>query len=292
MENNENRVEIIGVRFKECGKTYYFDPREIKVQKGASVIVETARGLECGIVEIPNSTVSESQVVPPLKKVIRVATEADLKKLSENKEKEKEAFLICQEKIAKFNLDMNLTSVEYTFDASKVLFYFTADGRVDFRELVKELASVFHTRIELRQIGVRDEAKMIGGIGICGKSFCCNTFLPDFQPVSIKMAKDQGLSLNPGKISGACGRLMCCLKYEQDVYEELIKLTPQSGADVRTPEGNGTGVEGNLLTGKVKVRLDKKPEGIPEVFSREEVRMLRKHFSQSASSDNESKDEE
>ncbi|MBQ5320887.1 MAG: stage 0 sporulation family protein [Oscillospiraceae bacterium] len=292
MENKEHKTEIIGVRFKPCGKTYYFDPSGVKAPKGSFVIVETARGLECGEVAVANSMVEDSKVISPLKKVVRIATEADLKQVEGNRQREKDAFKICQDKIRKFNLDMNLTSVEYTFDASKILFYFTADGRVDFRELVKELASVFHTRIELRQIGVRDEAKMMGGIGICGKSFCCNTFLPDFQPVSIKMAKDQGLSLNPGKISGACGRLMCCLKYEQDVYEEFLKITPQSGACVRTPEGNGTVVESNLITGKIKVRLDKKPDGAPEVFLRDEVKMLRKNAARVDISETETKDEE
>jgi cell fate regulator YaaT (PSP1 superfamily) len=209
-----SKTEIIGIKFKLGGKTYYFDPDGKKAAPGQKAIVETARGLECGDVAIENSYVDSNTVIKPLKKVIRIATEEDIKQLETNRQKEDEAFRICAEKIKKFELEMNLTGVEYTFDGSKILFYFTADGRIDFRELVKELASVFRTRIELRQIGVRDEAKMCGGLGICGKPFCCSSFLPDFQPVSIKMAKDQGLSLNPGKISGVCGRLMCCLKYE------------------------------------------------------------------------------
>lgn len=292
MENKETRTEIIGIRFKACGKTYYFDPCGISLKIGEFAIVETARGLECGEVAIANTTVPESQVITPLKKVVRAATSDDLKQVENNRRKEKDAFRICQDKIKSFNLDMNLTGVEYTFDGSKILFYFTADGRVDFRELVKDLAGVFHTRIELRQIGVRDEAKMVGGIGICGKSFCCNTFLPDFQPVSIKMAKDQGLSLNPGKISGACGRLMCCLKYEQDVYEELLKITPLNGAYVRTPEGNGVVVDSNILTGNLKVKLDKRPEGLPESFKRDQVRMIRKNATKVEKDETQTKDDE
>ncbi len=275
----ELKTEIIGIKFKLGGKTYYFDPDGKKATVGEKAIVETARGLECGFVAIENSFVDSNTVIKPLKKVIRIATEEDIKQLEENRRKEDEAFRICAEKIKKFELEMNLTGVEYTFDGSKILFYFTADGRIDFRELVKELASVFRTRIELRQIGVRDEAKMCGGLGICGKAFCCSSFLPDFQPVSIKMAKDQGLSLNPGKISGVCGRLMCCLKYEQDVYEELLKVTPTAGAYVKTPKGTGTVVDSNLLSGVVKVKMDKNPEGTPETFDRGEIKTLKKaHF--------------
>ena len=211
-------AEIIGVRFKEVGKIYYFDPNGGSYREGEAVIVETARGTECGTVAIPNREVEQSRVVKPLKKVTRPATQEDLRRVEENRKKEEKAFRVAQEKIALCKLEMKLVEVEYAFDGSKILFYFTADGRVDFRELVKELAGVFRTRIELRQIGVRDEAKMLGGLGICGRPFCCASFLGEFQPVSIKMAKEQGLSLNPTKISGACGRLMCCLKYEQDAY--------------------------------------------------------------------------
>ena len=211
-------TEIIGVRFKNAGKTYYFSPKGQKITREDKVIVETARGVECGDVVIPNRQVEDDKIIAPLKAVIRIATDKDLAQLEANRQKEREAFKICQEKIAKHKLEMNLVEVEYTFDGNKILFYFTADGRIDFRELVKDLAGVFRTRIELRQIGVRDESKMLGGLGVCGRPFCCNTFLGDFQPVSIKMAKEQSLSLNPTKISGTCGRLMCCLKYEQDAY--------------------------------------------------------------------------
>ena len=216
-------AEVIGVRFKEVGKVYYFDPLDNKLRAGDMVIVETARGLECGKVATPNKTVSDEELAYPLKPLIRIATENDLRHLEENKLKEKEAYRICEQKIANHKLEMKLVSVECTFDNSKILFYFTADGRVDFRALVKDLASVFRTRIELRQIGVRDEAKMLGGLGVCGKPFCCASFMGEFQPVSIKMAKEQGLSLSPVKISGTCGRLMCCLKYEQDAYTDLLK---------------------------------------------------------------------
>ena len=218
-------AEVIGVRFKNVGKVYYFDPDGISMPVGTAVIVETSRGVECGEVALSNREVTDEGIVKPLKKVIRVATPEDLKHVEDNWAKEQQAFTICQQKIAAHKLEMKLVDVEYTFDNNKILFYFTADGRVDFRELVKDLASVFRTRIELRQIGVRDEAKMLGGLGICGKPFCCATFLGEFQPVSIKMAKEQGLSLNPTKISGTCGRLMCCLKYEQEAY---VSLPPSS----------------------------------------------------------------
>lgn len=268
-------TEIIGVRFSNTGKTYYFSPKGKAVSAGQKVIVETARGVECGTVSIPNQMVEDDRIIAPLKGIIRVATEKDLAQLEENSRREKEAFRICQEKIARHKLQMNLVDVEYTFDNNKILFYFTADGRIDFRELVKDLASVFRTRIELRQIGVRDEAKMLGGLGICGRPFCCSSFLGDFQPVSIKMAKEQGLSLNPTKISGTCGRLMCCLKYEQDAYEDLIKITPKNGAVVQTPDGRGVVVEGNLLTGMLKVQLDDKPDAAPVEYHRRDVKNLR-----------------
>ena len=266
---------IIGVRFKNTGKVYYFDPGQNQLEKGSLVVVETARGIECGEVVIPNKEVADSTIVKPLKPVLRPATPEDKRRAKENAEKEQRAMRVCQEKIAAHKLDMKLVDVEYTFDNSKILFYFTADGRVDFRELVKDLAAVFRTRIELRQIGVRDEAKMLGGIGICGRPFCCSQFLPDFEPVSIKMAKEQGLSLNPTKISGSCGRLMCCLKYEQNVYEELLKLTPKNGALVNTPEGKGTVVEANVLSGVIKVRLDKAVDSPPVTVQREDITILR-----------------
>ena len=267
-------IEIIGVRFKTVGKIYYFSPGELHITAGEYVIVETSRGVEIGLTVIPNKEVDEDRIVSPLKEVIRIATPEDLARAEENKKKEKSAFRICEEKIAAHKLDMKLVDVEYTFDENKILFYFTSDGRVDFRELVKELASVFRTRIELRQIGVRDEAKMLGGLGVCGKPFCCSTFLDEFQPVSIKMAKEQYLSLNPVKISGTCGRLMCCLKYEHEVYEQLLKTTPKVGALVETPSGNGTVTEVSLITGQLKVSLVKSPD-VPKTFHKSEVRLLK-----------------
>lgn len=250
-------IKIIGVRFKEIGKIYYFDPKGINVKLDDDVIVETSRGIECGKVVIVDREIDENEFGSPVKPIIRIATEKDYATIERNKKKEKEAFGICEEKIAKHGLKMNLIDVECTFDNNKMLFYFTADGRVDFRELVKDLASVFRTRIELRQIGVRDEAKKLGGLGICGQPFCCSRFLGEFQPVSIKMAKEQSLSLNPTKISGTCGRLMCCLKYEQDSYEELLKITPKVGAVVKTADGRGIVEDVNLLTGKLRIKMDK-----------------------------------
>lgn len=268
-------AEVVGVRFKEVGKVYYFDPDGKAYKKGDRVIVETARGVECGEIAMENRDVSDSEIVKPLKRIIRAANESDLRTVQENKEKEKKAFTVGEEKIRAHNLEMKLVDVEYTFDGSKILFYFTADGRVDFRELVKDLAGVFRTRIELRQIGVRDESKMVGGFGICGRPFCCNSFLGDFQPVSIKMAKEQGLSLNPVKISGTCGRLMCCLKYEQEAYEHLLRHTPKIGAIVETREGRGTVVDNNLLTGMLKIRLDRRPDAAPVLIERHEVKLIR-----------------
>ncbi len=269
-------ARVVGVRFREVGKVYYFDPVDNKFEKGDHVIVETVRGIECGEIALENSDVDDSQIVKPLKKVVRRANEADLKVVSENRKKEQEAFDICVEKIAEHGLDMmKLVNVEYAFDGSKVLFYYTSDVRVDFRELVKDLARVFRTRIELRQIGVRDGSKMLGGLGMCGRPFCCSTFLGDFQPVSIKMAKEQGLSLNPVKISGTCGRLMCCLKYEQDTYEHLLKITPKQGAIVDTPDGRGVVVETNLISGVLKVRLDRCPEAAPHTFGRRDVKLIK-----------------
>ncbi len=266
-------VEIIGVRFKEIGKIYYFDPCGITVKQGDFVIVETARGIECSEVMLTNREIDESKIVTPLRKVIRIATESDIKDLRENEKRAKEAFTICEKKIAEHKLDMKLIDVEYAFDRSKILFYFSADGRVDFRDLVKDLASVFRMRIELRQIGVRDEAKMYGGLGMCGRPLCCASFLDAFQPVSIKMAKEQGLSLNPTKISGTCGRLMCCLKYEQDAYEDLIRNTPKVEAKVETPDGVGTVVEVNLLRGICKVRLDNGQDA-PKAYPKSELKIV------------------
>ena len=267
--------EVVGIRFKEVGKIYYFDPIGAKLNKGDNVIVETVRGLECGEVAQGNKEVSDDEIVKPLKPIVRVATEEDLKVVEKNKKKEKDAFDICLKKIAAHGLDMKLIDVEYTFDSSKVIFYFTSDGRVDFRELVKDLASVFRIRIELRQIGVRDESKMKGGLGMCGRPFCCNSFLGDFQPVSIKMAKEQGLSLNPVKISGTCGRLMCCLKYEQDSYEHLLRITPKVGALVNTEDGKGTVVDVDLLRGLLKVKLDRRPDAAPGIYDRQAVKLIK-----------------
>ncbi|MBO4338394.1 MAG: stage 0 sporulation family protein [Clostridia bacterium] len=268
-------AKVVGIRFKQVGKIYYFDPDGKEYNEGDFAIVETARGIECGEVALKNREVDDEAIVKPLKAIIRKATDEDLRKVEENREKEKKAFDICLQKIKNHGLDMKLVEVEYTFDNSKILFYFTADGRVDFRELVKDLASVFRTRIELRQIGVRDESKMLGGFGVCGRPFCCRTFLGEFQPVSIKMAKEQGLSLNPTKISGTCGRLMCCLKYEQESYEHLLRVTPKVGAIVETQEGQGTVVENNLITGVVKVQLDRRPEAAPAVYDRRQVKIIR-----------------
>lgn len=265
----------IGVRFRENGKVYDFAAGELRPQVGDMVVVETARGTECATVVTPCRETPENKTAQPLKPVLRAATQADMRRFEEMRAKERHAMEICQKKIAEHKLEMKLVDAEYAADNAKILFYFTADGRVDFRELVKDLAAVFRTRIELRQIGVRDEAKMLGGIGICGRPFCCSQFLPDFEPVSIKMAKEQGLSLNPTKISGSCGRLMCCLKYEQNVYEELLKLTPKNGALVNTPEGKGTVVEANVLSGIIKVRLDKAVDSPPVTVQREDITILR-----------------
>ncbi|KAA8666768.1 stage 0 sporulation family protein [Clostridium sp. MT-14] len=248
-------VMVVGVRFKKAGKIYYFSPANLNVQKGNNVIVETARGMEFGKCVIKPKNIDESDVIPPLKNVLRIATEEDVKKHDDNKRREKEAFEICLEKIKQHNLKMKLIDVEYTFDNNKVIFYFTADGRVDFRELVKDLASIFRTRIELRQIGVRDEAKMIGGLGPCGRVMCCSAFLGDFVPVSIKMAKEQNLSLNPTKISGICGRLMCCLNYEQDAYEKIRQRLPKKGSVVNTVYGRGEVMSNSVVKESVKVKI-------------------------------------
>ena len=254
---------VIGVSFKRAGKMYYFDPNGLEMHIGDQVIVETARGMECGDVVTEIRQVEDEEVVQPLKAVIRLATDEDRKRIAINTKKEGEAFEIGQARIAHHQLEMKLVDVEYTFDVSKIIFYFTANGRIDFRELVKDLASIFKTRIELRQIGVRDEAKMIGGLGSCGRPICCRTFLGDFQPVSIKMAKEQNLLLNPTKISGLCGRLMCCLKYEQDTYDEVYKRVPKVGKEVVTPDGRGTVAEIAVIREKIRVRISVK-DGVTE----------------------------
>ena len=267
-------VKIIGVRFKSGGKQYYFDPAGLEVQPGQGVIVETSRGLEYGECAQGNTQVEEETVVQPLRPLVRIATEEDEKTVEKNQEKEAKAFQICQEKIAAHGLEMKLVEAEYSFEGNKVLFFFTAEGRVDFRALVKDLASTIHARIELRQIGVRDEAKMLGGLGICGRPFCCAQFLDEFQPVSIKMAKTQNLSLNPTKISGTCGRLMCCLKYEQEAYEDLVKHTPKQESFVETPDGAGTVSSVNLLRQQVQVRLDSAPD-TPKCYHNCEICVVR-----------------
>lgn len=246
---------VVGVRFKKPGKVYSFDPGDLSIAEGDPVVVETIRGVELGEAAGAPNEVPDEEIVPPLKRIVRVATDADIRQAERNREREREAYGICQEKILAHKLEMKLVNVEYAFDNSKILFYFTANGRVDFRSLVKDLASVFKTRIELRQIGVRDEAKMLGGLGPCGRPICCDTFLGDFQPVSIKMAKEQNLSLNPAKISGLCGRLMCCLKYEQDHYEQTRKHMPRVGKDVMTPDGRGHVIDINVFKETVRVRI-------------------------------------
>lgn len=270
-------TEVIGIKFKPEGRVYFFDPDGRKLSVGDFAVVETARGIECGTVAEANKQVSDEKIIKPLKKLLRVATEEDVKRMEQNRQKEKEVFSVCEEMILSHELEMKLVDVECSFDGSKILFYFTADGRVDFRELVKDLASRLHTRIELRQIGVRDEAKMLGGIGICGQPFCCSRFLDDFQPVSIKMAKEQGLSLNPTKISGSCGRLMCCLKYEQDAYEYLLSFTPRVGWTVRTEMGDGIVLDANPLTGALLVRLGTDSDTAPIKVMREDVKVVKKH---------------
>ena len=266
--------KVISVRFKENGKSYYFDPAGADIKTGEYVIVETARGIECGEVVQGVKEIADSAVSKALKPITRMADSVDVRRMRQNREDEKRAYHTCQECIARHGLEMKLVEAEYTLDRSKIMFYFTADGRVDFRELVKDLAGIFHTRIELRQIGVRDESKMIGGLGICGQPFCCSRFLKDFQPVSIKMAKEQGLSLNPSKISGSCGRLMCCLAYEQKSYEYLNSITPQAGSIVRTPDGEGTVIEVNVVAGTLKVRSNVEILA-PRIYKREECVYLR-----------------
>lgn len=266
-------TEVISVKFKETGRAYYFSPAGKTVKVGDSVIVETQNGNEFGIVSEGNHKVEDESVVQPLKKMLRFANEKDFKKLEDNKKKEAEAFALCEKLVEEHKLDMKLVEVEYSFDGGKIIFFFTSEGRVDFRELVKDLAAKFHTRIELRQIGVRDEAKMLGGIGICGQPYCCKQFLSDFQPVSIKMAKEQGLSLNPTKISGSCGRLMCCLNYEQQSYEYLNSITPSIGSTVKTEQGVGIVTDVNFITGNLIVK-PKDTDGIPYKTNRKYVKIL------------------
>ena len=267
-------IEIISVRFKNGGKQYYFNPNGLQFAEGDGVIVETSRGVEYGECTQANSMIDEMELTAPLRPVLRAATEEDKLTVEKNKEKEEKAFQVCQEKIAEHGLDMKLVEVEYSFEGNKILFFFTSEGRVDFRALVKDLAGTLHARIELRQIGVRDEAKMLGGLGICGRPFCCSQFLNEFQPVSIKMAKTQNLSLNPTKISGTCGRLMCCLKYEQDAYVDLVKRAPKSDSFVETPDGAGTVTNVNLLRETVQVRLDSDPE-TARIYHNSELNVVR-----------------
>ncbi len=269
-------VDIVGVRFKENGKVYYFAPMDYICPEGLSVIVETARGIEFGTISIANKKERPEALVAPLRPVVRIATQADIDRHDENVRREAEAFRLCEEKIEQHGLDMKLIDAEYTFDNSKLTFYFCADGRIDFRELVKSLASVFRTRIELRQIGIRDEAKMLGGLGICGRPFCCSTFLFDFNQVSIRMAKEQNLSLNSAKISGTCGRLMCCLKYETEAYEAELKLTPRVDSTVKTPDGVGTVIEALPMMASVKVRIGDGNDAQIKVFPRDSVTVIAK----------------
>ncbi len=267
-------VEVVGIKFREGGKTYYFSPEGLTVNKDDHVIVETARGREFGICALSNRQVKRGEIVSPLKPVVRAATEEDEKKHEQNKAMEERAKQIFLEKVQKNGLVMQLVDVEYTFDNSKLIFYFTADGRVDFRELVKDLASVFRTRIELRQIGVRDEAKLIGGLGVCGRPFCCKEFLPDFAQVSIKMAKEQNLSLSSAKISGSCGRLMCCLRFEHEVYETEYATFPKVDSIVETPAGKGVITESNFLTGKIKVKLNGDQNAPVKVFAKKDIKVV------------------
>lgn len=266
-------INVVSVKFKDAGRSYYFDPNSLELGVGDKVIVESAGGLSLGTVCDNIHEVEEEKIVKELKKVLRKATEKDFLQLEENRKKEENAFKICERKISEHNLEMKLTSVEYSFDGSKITFFFTADGRVDFRELVKDLVSQFHARIELHQIGVRDEARMLGGIGICGRPYCCKQFLNDFEPVSIKMAKEQGLSLNPTKISGSCGRLMCCLKYEQNAYDDLMKITPNVGATVKANGEICTVIDANLITGNLIVK-PKSEDSIPFKTNRKDVKII------------------
>ena len=278
-------IKVVGVRFKKAGKIYYFDPADMNIQKDTYVVVETARGIEFGECVIGIKEINENDIVAPLKSVLRIATEEDIYRHFKNKDKQKDAFNICLKKIQEHGLTMKLIDVEYTFDNNKVIFYFTADGRVDFRELVKDLATIFKTRIELRQIGVRDEAKMLGGLGPCGRPMCCSSFLGDFASVSIKMAKEQNLSLNPTKISGICGRLMCCLNYEQSTYEDIRKRMPKVGSIVKTSEGTGEVFSNNIVKESVKVKLKKGEEEILEEFKIDTIELIKGHYEDSVDDD-------
>ena len=278
-ENNsadtaETSVVIVGVNFREAGKIYYFSPSALNLKSGDKVIVETARGVELGTVKVGNKAVPVDQIVPPLKPVMRVATKDDIIRDEKNRKAEEDALAICKKKVAEHGLGMDLVSAEYTFDNSKLIFYFTCESRVDFRELVKDLASTFRTRIELRQIGIRDEAKMMGGLGICGRKFCCSNFLSDFVQVSIKMAKEQNFSLNSAKVSGACGRLMCCLRYEHEIYEDAIKHTPPQGSVVSTKDGNGVVIETKPLVGEIKVRFTEGEKETVKIFKADDVKII------------------
>ena len=268
------KVEIVGVNFREAGKIYYFSPEGYKLESGDKVIVETSRGVELGVVKVANKIVDSTEIVSPLKPVTRPATNQDLEQYERNRAAEAEALVICEKKVQAHDLGMKLVGAEYTFDKSKLIFYFTCESRVDFRELVRDLASTFRTRIELRQIGIRDEAKMLGGLGVCGRKLCCANFLSDFVQVSIKMAKEQNFSLNSSKVSGACGRLMCCLRYEHEAYEEAIKQTPPNGSVVKTPEGDGVVVETKPLAKEIKVRLNDKDKEALKTFKCSEVKVL------------------
>ncbi len=268
-------VEIIGINFREAGKIYYFAPGQYKLEVGQRVIVDTSRGVEIGTVKVANKNVPVSEIVPPLKNIIRPATAEDIEKDIKNHQAEMDAAIICKKKIAAHGLEMSLVAVEYTFDNSKLIFYFTCESRVDFRELVKDLASTFRTRIELRQIGIRDEAKMMGGLGVCGRKYCCAGFLTDFVQVSIKMAKEQNFSLNSSKVSGACGRLMCCLRYEHEVYEEAIKVTPPVNSVVKTNDGVGVVIETKPLAGQIKVKLNDNDKDAPKFYKCSDVKIIK-----------------
>ena len=277
-------VEVVGINFREAGKIYYFAPNGLKFVLGNKVIVETARGVEMGTVKVPNKEVPASEIVPPLKNVTRLATEEDIERDMRNHELELDAALICKKKIAAHKLEMSLVATEYTFDNSKLIFYFTAESRVDFRELVKDLASTFHTRIELRQIGIRDEAKMMGGLAVCGRKYCCAGFLTDFVQVSIKMAKEQNFSLNSSKVSGACGRLLCCLRYEHETYEEAIRNTPSVGSIVKTSDGEGVVIETKPLAAEIKVKFENNDKESVKMYKCREVKVL-KHGHRSSHND-------
>ncbi len=287
----EKSVEIVGINFREAGKIYYFAPGPKSFSIGDRVIVETARGTEIGTVKVANKNIPESEIIPPLKQITRLATADDIKRDMKNRDAEMEAALVCKKKIAAHGLEMNLVAVEYTFDNSKLIFYFTCESRVDFRELVKDLASTFRTRIELRQIGIRDEAKMMGGLGICGRKYCCSGFLTDFVQVSIKMAKEQNFSLNSAKVSGACGRLMCCLRYEHETYEEAIKVTPPVNSIVKTRDGVGTVVETKPLASEIKVKLNDKEKDAVKLYKCSEVQIIKAANKKDKSEDEDAEDE-